>query len=43
MCDLHALHVHEATWSDAVDQTPSLSGYSRYTGLDYAGFFDYSW
>ncbi|CAL8464157.1 g3692 [Coccomyxa elongata] len=30
------------TWSNAVDQTPSLPGYSRYTGVDYAGFFDYS-
>ena len=41
--DWHALHGHAATWSQPVDQTPSLPGYNRYTGVDFAGFFDYSW
>ena len=43
MSDLHALHVHAATWSNAVDQTPSLPGYIRDAGVDYGGFFYYSW
>ncbi|BDA49284.1 hypothetical protein COCOBI_13-3960 [Coccomyxa sp. Obi] len=30
------------TWSKAVEQAPSLPGYNRYNGVDYAGFFDYS-
>lgn len=41
--DIFVMRMHAASYSQAISETPTLSGYTRYPGVDYKQFYDYAW